>query len=467
MPPAPAPVAAAAAALLIDSAHGCRNTIRKRRARSVTHTSRSWIQHWNPEDEKFWTSAGHRIAARNLIFSIFSEHIGFSLWSIWSVIVVALPTAGFTFTVDQLFWLTALPNLIGAALRLPYTFAVPHFGGRNWTVISSLLLVIPCALLTIAVTTHAGFGFFLLAAATAGLGGGNFASSMTNISFFYPEKRKGFALGLNAAGGNLGAAVVQLVIPVVIAITTGTNLVYAGLFYLPFAIAAAILAALYMNNLVEAKSDFAAQAAAGKRSHTWIMSFLYIGTFGSFIGFSAALPLLIQTQFPTIHGSYFAWLGALVGSLSRPIGGWLSDRIGGGRVTLWNFIVMAVAASGVILGEQTKNFSLFFGAFLLLFVTAGIGNGSTYRMIPATFAALRRSKSEAAAAIGIASAIGAFGGFFVTRIIATSVVATKTADAAFYGFIAFYVACFLITWWCYLRRSFAVRKVPSLANANV
>ena len=451
-------------------------------AQTAPRAGNKWIQQWDPEDEGFWAATGRRIANRNLIFSIFSEHIGFSLWSIWSVVVIALPTAGFKFSVDELFWLTALPNLIGAALRLPYTFAVPRFGGRNWTIISSLLLLIPCALLSVAVTTHATFGFFLLAAITAGLGGGNFASSMTNISFFYPESRKGTALGLNAAGGNLGAALVQLIIPLVIAATTGTNLVFAGLFYMPFAIAAAICAALFMDNLSTAKSDFPAQASAVKRTQTWVMSFLYIGTFGSFIGFSAALPLLIKTQFPTVHGTYFAWLGALVGSLSRPVGGWLSDRIGGSRVTLWNFILMGVVAVFVVVGERSGSFGLFFGAFLVLFVTAGVGNGSTYRMIPAIFVAqarretaegadaaeaIRKGKREAAAAIGIVSAIGAFGGFFVTRIIATSVASTKVADNAFYGFIVFYVLCFAVTWWFYQRRSFAVAKLPSMAVSNV
>jgi NNP family nitrate/nitrite transporter-like MFS transporter len=396
--------------------------------------------------------------------------------------VVGLPKAGFAFTIDQLFWLAALPNLLGAALRLPYTFAVTRFGGRNWTIFSSVLLLVPCAMLTVAITTHAGFGFFLLAAATAGLGGGNFASSMTNISFFYPESRKGFALGLNAAGGNLGAAIVQLVIPLVIAIGTGTNLTYAGLFYMPFAVAAAICAALFMDNLAAARSDFAAQASAVRRTQTWVMSFLYIGTFGSFIGYSAALPLLIKTQFPTVQGTYFAWMGALVGSLSRPLGGWLSDRLGGSRVTLWVFVLMGVAAAVVVLGERFGNFPLFFGAFLGLFITAGVGNGSTYRMIPAIFVskarrevaegidpteATRRGRREAAATIGIASAVGAFGGFLITRLLANSIAVTKTADAAFYGFIVFYAVCFAVTWWCYRRRGFAVSRVPSLATANV
>jgi MFS transporter, NNP family, nitrate/nitrite transporter len=441
---------------------------------------RHWIDRWQPDNPEFWAGGGRRIATRNLIFSIFSEHIGFSLWAIWSVVVVGLPKAGFAFSVDQLFWLAALPNLLGAALRLPYTFAVTRFGGRNWTIISSLLLLIPTGMLTIAVTTHASFGFFLLAAASAGLGGGNFASSMTNISFFYPESRKGFALGINAAGGNLGAAAVQLIIPLVIAFGTGTNLAYAGLFYMPFAVAAAICAAFFMDNLTEARSDFPAQAAAVKRGQTWVMSFLYIGTFGSFIGYSAALPLLIKTQFPHIQGGYFAWLGALVGSLSRPVGGWLSDRLGGSRVTLWVFVLMGVAAAVVVLGEQAGNFGLFFGAFLVLFVTAGLGNGSTYRMIPAIFVsqakqdvaeggdpeeAVRRGKREAAATLGIASAIGAFGGFLVTRVLANSIASTKTADAAFYAFIAFYAVCVGVTWWFYRRRSFS--QVPSLAASNV
>ena len=436
---------------------------------------RGWIEQWRPEEESFWAGSGRRVATRNLIFSIFAEHLAFSLWSIWSVVVVSLPAAGFHFNVGQLFWLVSMPNLLGSALRLPYTFAVPRFGGRNWTVISTLLLLIPSIMLIVAVTSHASYGFFLLAAATAGLGGGNFASSMANISFFYPESRKGSALGFNAAGGNIGVAVGQLLVPILINIGTGVHIAYAGMFYAPLVIIAAACALLFMDNLRTATSDFAAQAAAVRRRDTWVMSFLYIGTFGSFIGYSFALPLLIKTQFPHVHGSYYAWMGALVGSLARPFGGWLSDRVGGARVTLWNFVAMGVAAGLVVAGERSDSFPMFFGFFLVLFVTSGIGNGSTYRMIPAIFARraaqqaaggadreeeMRRARREAAATIGIASSIGAFGGFGVTRAFATSIGHTKVADAAFYTFIAFYAVCFVVTWWFYLRR------VPAAVSAE-
>ncbi|HEY8371974.1 MAG TPA: MFS transporter [Pseudonocardiaceae bacterium] len=442
---------------------------------------RSWrgrgrrIDVWHPEDPVFWKTTGRRVALRNLVFSVFAEHVAFSLWSIWSVVVVSLPAAGFDFGVDQLFWLTALPNLLGSLLRLPYTFAVPYFGGRDWTVISGLLLLIPCALLIHCVTTHAPFEMFLLAAATAGLGGGNFASSMANISYFFPESRKGLALGINAAGGNLGVAVAQLLVPVVISWGTGVHLAYAGMLYLPLVVLSSVCALLFMDNLADVRSDFSAQITAVRRPQTWVISFLYIGTFGSFIGYSFALPLLISARFPEVGGAHFAWLGALVGSLTRPVGGWLADRLGGSRVTLWNFVAMGVAAGLAAVGERVHHFGLFFGAFLLLFVTSGIGNGSVYRMIPAVFAAqaqagpegARQARREAAAVMGLAAAVGALGGFFVSRAFATSITQTGTAIGAFVAFLACYALSALVTWWCYRRRRFATHLVPSLAAANV
>ncbi|WP_433255982.1 MFS transporter [Streptosporangium sp. CA-135522] len=441
------------------------------------------IEHWEPEDPAFWARTGHRVATRNLICSILVEHLGFSIWLLWSVVVVYLPAAGFRFTADQLLWLVAVPNLVGALLRLPYTFAVPMVGGRNWTVISALALLLPAGLLAwCAADPATPYWMFVVAAATAGLGGGNFASSMANISFFYPASRKGLALGINAAGGNLGVAAVQAVIPVVISVGAGAHLVRAGLMWVPLVVAAAVVALLFMDNLRVAASGLAVPARALRRGHTWTISLLYLGTFGSFIGYSAALPMLAAIAFPRSSGGHFVFLGALVGSLIRPVGGWLADRWGGGRVTAASFMALGAGVPIVLVALREGDFGLFLGAFVLLFVAGGIGNGAVYRMIPAVFAArarqraaggvvsagaLLRAGQEAAAAIGIASAVGAFGGFFVPRVIAMSLTSTRSVAPALYAFLGFYVLCLIVTWWFYLRQRLLAGRAPSLAHAEV
>jgi NNP family nitrate/nitrite transporter-like MFS transporter len=428
---------------------------------------KGWISHWNPEDPDFWESTGRRVARRNLIFSIFAEHIGFSVWLLWSIVVVRLGSAGWDLSVSQTLWLTAVPSGVGAFLRLPYTFAVPLFGGRNWTVVSALLLVVPCALLAWAVSDPTtSYTTLLLVATTAGVGGGNFASSMTNISFFYPEREKGWALGLNAAGGNIGVAVVQKLVPTVVAIGGGLALARAGLVYIPLVVIAAVCAFLFMDNLADAKSDVGATAAAAKRGQTWIMSVLYIGTFGSFIGYSAAFPALIKAP-KVFDNPEFAltwgFLGALVGSVARPLGGRLSDRVGGAKVTAFAFAMMTVGAVGALLSVQNKQFGLFIASFMVLFVATGLGNGSTYRMIPAIFrrmgqdaggkpSDLLRAKREAAGAIGITSAVGAFGGFLVPIAYAQSNKQLGSIEPALRFYVGFFVVMLAITWFCYLRR---------------
>src|SRR5215475_8043370 len=274
-------------------------------------TRETWIKDWNPEDERFWEATGKTVARRNLIWSIFAEHLGFSIWLVWSILATKLPQAGFHYTTDQLFTLVALPGLIGSLARFPYAFAPAMFGGRNWTIVSAAVLFIPTLALAYFVTQpETPFWLMLIVAATAGLGGGNFASSMANISFFYPDRMKGWALGLNAAGGNIGVSSVQLLTPILMGIglinlyqATPVGGVYvqnAGLMWLlPIAIAV-FGAVFYMNNLTSAKASIKNQLAIVKRKHTWIMSYLYVGTFGSFIGYSAAFPLLIKTQFPAV-----------------------------------------------------------------------------------------------------------------------------------------------------------------------
>ncbi|MGH2721241.1 MAG: NarK family nitrate/nitrite MFS transporter [Actinomycetota bacterium] len=457
--------------------------------------ARPWIEDWEPEDEAFWEAKGRRIARRNLIFSIFAEFLGFGVWVIWSVTAAKLSDAGFNFTTSQLFTLTAVPALVGATARFPYTLAVPRFGGRNWTTVSALLLLIPTAILPVLVgNPGTPYWLFVLGAATAGFGGGNFASSMANISFFYPDRKKGLALGLNAAGGNLGVAVAQLFIPIVVtagALGVGapaegsTNLKLAGYVWMPLVILASACAWLFMDNLKVAKSRSGGIASIMRRKQTWVMCWLYIGTFGSFIGYSSGLPLLIKTQFPTISLS-IAFLGPLVGSLSRPVGGWLSDRIGGARVTFATFVAMIVTVFGLMFFLENKTepwaFAGFLSSFVFLFLLTGIGNGSTYRMIPMIYRAIHvngatedivraegmgRARAETAAAVGFIGAVGAYGGWLIPQSFGVSTSMTGSPAAALMGFVVFYGTCMGMTWWYYLRKSFAVARAPSLAEARV
>ncbi|MDP8971458.1 MAG: MFS transporter [Actinomycetota bacterium] len=454
-----------------------------------------WIEHWQPEDEGFWQRQGRAVARRNLAFSMVTEFLGFSVWMVWSVTAAKLDQAGFDFSTGQLFTLVSVPALVGATARFPYTFAVARFGGRNWTVVSALLLLVPTAVLPLLVSNPATpYWAFLLGAATAGLGGGNFASSMANISFFYPDRHKGLALGLNAAGGNLGVAGVQLLVPV--AVTTGSLAVVggaqgggslflqnAGLIWVPFIVAAALCAGRFMDNLRVSQAPLRQQAVVVKRKHTWVMSWLYIGTFGSFIGYSAGLPLLIATQFPDVKVG-IAFLGPLVGSLSRPLGGWLADRVGGARVTLATFAAMVPAVLGVAFflnrGSDPDAFVGFLAGFVALFVLTGIGNGSTYRMVPMIFRAHHAATAqgrgrqgdetalrETASALGFISAVGAYGGWLIPQAYGLSTSLTGEPRAALYGFLGFYLSCIALTWWHYLRTSFALRRAPSLAWAKV
>jgi NNP family nitrate/nitrite transporter-like MFS transporter len=490
-----------------------------------------WIDHWDPDNEEFWQSTGRRIARKNLIFSIFAEHLGFAIWVLWSVVVINLANAGLPMTLSESFWLTAVPNLVGSTLRIPYTFAVPKFGGRLWTGFSAGLLLIPALLLAFLVPSgwlahqshDTQFWMLLLCAATAGFGGGNFSSSMANISFFYPEKHKGFALGLNAAGGNMGVAIVQLVVPLVVIIGVpaaaaklpkhDVHLAYAGLVWIPFVVAAAICAWLFMDSITDARSDARSYVSSLRHGQTWIMSILYIGTFGSFIGYSFALPLVIKNTFPEFLAAnpfiatYLAglgFMGALIGSVARPFGGWLSDRVGGSVVTLYCFIGMGLFTALAIVGVKQHSFALFFGSYMVIFLLSGAANGSTYRMIPLIFSALGKKavseqgldpaptllkfKREAAAVIGIAGAIGAFGGFLIQVVfrqasldVTAKVNAAKTAAdkvavaaanadwsvSALYVFLGAYAVFAVMTWFFYLRRSFAIERMPSLAYARV
>ncbi|GAA5099831.1 NarK family nitrate/nitrite MFS transporter [Microbacterium yannicii] len=451
---------------------------------TLAHRPGRWIDGWNPENGAFWESQGRSIARRNLGWSIFAEFLGFIIWQLWSIVVVMLPAAGFTLSSSELFWLISVPSLVGATLRFPYTFMVAIFGGRNWTIVSAGLLLIPATLLGFVVANpETPFGVLLLVAALGGVGGGNFASSMANITYFFPQKEKGWALGLNAAGGNLGTAVAQFAVPIVVTIGAAAtiNISLAGWMWIPLILVAMWGAWRYMDNLSSAKADFAGAAGALREPHLWLMALLYIGTFGSFIGFASVFPKLIADQFPE-YSSFqigsasltLAFLGALVGSLARPFGGRLADRIGGARVTVGAFAVMALGALSLIWTMPVQNFWVFLGCFLVLFAATGVGNGSTYRMIPSIFAARGLARHalpgtpegvtlqrRAAAALGLISAIGAYGGFLIPQVLNASQLATGGYTAAFYGFVGAYVALMVITVLVYVipRTSLAGQRI--------
>ncbi|GAB3236084.1 MFS transporter [Glycomyces halotolerans] len=461
------------------------------RAAAPPEARKGWITDWRPDDEAFWQATGRKVAKRNLVFSVIAEHLGFSVWTMFSIIVPYLAAAGFGFSTGRLFWLVAIPNLVGAFLRIPYTFAVGVFGGRNWTIVSAGLLVAPTGLLAWAVQNPATpYWVFVLCGVLAGFGGGNFASSMANISYFYPERHRGAALGVNAAGGNIGVAVVQLLGPFVIAVGlvgasqgitvdgTAFFLHNVPLLWMLLAIAAAALAWRFMNNLAVAKTSVKAQLPALARKHTWIMSVLYVGTFGSFIGYSFAFPLMIRIEFPAFASIWLAALGPLIGSLSRPLGGWLSDRRGGAPITSACLLLMCGGVLGAVGGVQIGSFGLFFTSFMLLFVLSGLANGSTYRSIPAIFQAEARTGGEAtdddlveakrltAAALGWISFIGALGGFAVNQVLRVSNEQTGSVIGAMYVFVGSYLVFLAVNWWFYQRKVF-VERSPSLAHAKV
>ncbi|MEU3157446.1 nitrate/nitrite transporter [Streptomyces griseoincarnatus] len=422
-----------------------------------------WIQQWDPEDETFWNRTGERTARRNLLFSVLSEHIGFSIWTMWSVLVLFMgPEYGLT-PADK-FLLTSLVTLVGAVVRVPYTFAVAVFGGRNWTIISAGLLLVPTVAAFAVMEPGTSFSTFLLVGLLAGIGGGNFASSMTNINAFFPLRKKGWALGLNAGGGNIGVPVIQLVALAIIGASGGPR-VLLGL-YIPLIVVAAVLAALYMDNLASVKNDTGAAKDAARDPHTWIMSFLYIGTFGSFIGYSFAFGQVLQNQFDRtpLEAAYVTFVGPLLGSLIRPLGGWLADRYGGARITLWNFVGMGAATAVLIAASMAQSLALFTVAFVGLFVLTGLGNGSTYKMIPGIFQAKAHAlglEGETAAAygrrlsgasMGLIGAVGALGGVGINLAFRQSFLSYGSGTGAFVAFLACYAVCFVVTWAVYLRR---------------
>lgn len=512
------------------------------------------LPRWDVEDEAFFASVGRPRARRNLWISVPCLLCAFAVWQYWSVVIVRMQDLGFPFAKKDLYALPAIAGLSGATLRIPNSFLIALAGGRNAVALTTALLLLPVVGAGLALRSlDTSYTTFVVLAVLSGVGGGNFASSMSNISFFFPKKTQGLYLGVNAGIGNLGVSVTQFVLPLVMgaavfgalggeplrtAAGTPVWIQNAGQFWVPVLVVLAVLAWTRMDNLpghgagptgrslgivlwlhvlgfaavgaglavllglgrdaAGADRWFAlpltivvavavalatlrwlaprgalerlkSQLAILRDKHTWVMTVLYIMTFGSFIGYSAAFPKLIQDVFGTLPGggrnpaapspTAWAFLGPLVGSLVRPAGGWLSDRFGGARVTQWSTVVMVAAALGAAFAVRAAQaaaapetwFFPFLGCFLLLFVTTGVGNGSTFRMIPIIFPA-----AKAGPVLGWTSAVAAYGGMIIPKVFGAQIEA-RSPHHALYGFAAFYVLCLGVNGWFYARRGAEIR----------
>ncbi|MEI5906304.1 MFS transporter [Bacillus spongiae] len=424
------------------------------------------LTEWDPSDKKFWEHKGKRIATRNLWISTIALHLAFCIWQMWSVMTINLPKVGFTYTTDQMFTLTAIPALVGAVLRMFYSIAITYLGGRTWTVISTIILIIPAIGIGIAIqNTNTPFITMAILSALCGVGGANFASSMANIGPYFPKEKQGTALGINGGIGNLGVSMVQLVAPIAIGIPlfgtllggpqllvleSGNQNIWlqngALIWVLPL-ILISIVAFFGMNNLPSPKVSLVEQAQVFKGKHMYLITILYIMSFGSFIGYSAAFPLLINKEFPEVNALQLAFLGPLLGASFRTVGGYLADKMGGAIVTFASVITMMIATAGVVyfVGES-KSFVGFFIMFMILFLAGGIANGSIFRMIPIIF-----GPKETPAAIGFSAAIGAFGGFFIPKLFGWSFQYSGGPQPALYVFISYYFLCSIILWIYYAR----------------
>ncbi|MDD9912087.1 MAG: MFS transporter [Alphaproteobacteria bacterium] len=531
------------------------------------------LTQWNPEDAGQWKQEGKCIANRNLWISIPCLLCGFAVWLYWGIITVQMLNLGFSFEKSQLFTLMAIAGLSGATLRIPSTFFIRLAGGRNTIFFTTALLILPALGTGFALQSmDTPLWVFQVLALLSGFGGGNFASSMSNISFFYPKRMQGLALGLNAGLGNFGVTTMQILVPLVMTFglfggdamilqnTSGTLIGKipagaqtwihnAGLIWVAILIPLVLAAWVGMNNIKakhvspdiggavssfglislmlgaglltaaaglylmlpaaangagtevskwlilpavivltvlllrtllqgQAKENLKRQYKIFNNPHTWVMTVIYTMTFGSFIGFSAAFALAIKVIFGFSHivvdgvmthntinpngpsALMFAWMGPFIGALIRPVGGWISDKVGGALVTQVVSISMVGSALGVAYYMQQayqsatpeQFFIPFFLLFLVLFTATGIGNGSTFRTIAMVF-----NKEQAGPVLGWTSAVAAYGAFIIPKVLGEQITAT-TPEVALYGFAAFYLLCVVLNWWCYLR--------PGVAHYN-
>ncbi len=427
---------------------------------------REILQHWQPEDNTFWEKHGKHIAKQNLYVSTWALTLSFCVWTLWATIAAQLNGIGFHFSDQQIFTLAALPGLVGATGRLFYTYMPGILGGKNWTFISTALMLLPVIGLGNAlqdITTS--YDTLCLLVSFIGIAGANFSSSMANIGNFFPKSQKGTALGINAGVGNLGVSIIYLVAPFAIGtaifgnlfggpqITAAGKTIYLQnacyLWVVPIIITLALIW-LYMDNLPLPKQSPKSMLSIFNQKHTWVMTWIYTCGFGSFIGYSAALAVLVNKEFPEISFTYAAFLGPFIGAGIRPFGGWLADKINNGaKITFWSLIVLFLASILVLLGIQTHNFILFFSTFMLLFLMTGFVNGASFRMIPYIF----KNPFHSSLVTGFTAAIGAYGAFFVPKIFGWSYASFGNVSPAFYILFLYTFLTILLTWYFYARKN--------------
>ena len=443
------------------------------------------ITDWNPEDTADWEAGNKKIARRNLFCTIAGDHVAFSIWTLWPVMALFMPQSVYGFSAGDKLLLGAVATLVGGLARLFYTLGIATFGGRNWTAFSAFILLIPTGG-TIALLANPGLPLwpFIVCAALTGLGGGNYAASLANVNAFYPERLKGSALALNAGVGNLGVAVIQLVGLLVLA-TAGHEAPYwVCAVYLVLLVVVGIAAALLMDNVSHGTQLNTMRSILFERD-TYVISLLYIATFGSWIGFSFAFGQVLQVNFSengesakhaALHAAQVAFIGPLLGSLARIYGGRLADRLGGSRVTLGVLAGMTLGAGLLVTistvddhhaaSHATSMIGYVIG-FMVLFILSGMGNGSVFKMIPSVYEARSHSlqlseaesrhwaRAKSGSLIGICSTVGALGGVGINLALRQSYLSTGTETSAYWAFLASYVVAAFVTWLVYSRRPVA------------
>ena len=430
------------------------------------------LERWEPENPEFWAATGSRIAWRTLIITTITLTLSFATWFMMSAVVVRLPSVGFQFTPMQLFWLTAMPGLAGGTLRILHTFMIPIFGTRLVITVATLLKLIPCVGIGFAVMNpNTPFWVFLVLALASGFGGGDFSSYMPSTSLFFPKRLQGTALGIQAGIGNFGVSLAQFVTPWIAGFAIFGSLLgapqtftkwevsrpiwlqNAAFWYVPLLLVLGLVSWLFLRS-VPIKASFRQQLDIYGNKHTWIMTSIYIMTFGSFSGYSATFPLLIKELFGKFPSApdplLFAFIGPLVGSLVRVLAGPISDKFGGAIITAISGVGLVACAIGVTFfttPENLSEFPIFVACMVGLFFFSGIGNASTFRQIPVIF-----EPRQAGGVLGWTAAVAAYGPFLFSMLIGAVMARTGNPNLFFFGAAAFYILNFAINWWFYLRK---------------